>query len=444
MVWVASVSRSGFWADDFLNLTHFNHSLGDLGNDQINKGKYVINVFWALGTMAFGMGSVVPYLLLNTLVLVAGLVMWLRVGVGSRWSAVDAWWIAGLFLATSAWLATAMWSSNITHSAGLFALGAAMCAHARCLRASTRRDCWLWSLVGGLAWTLAQVSDLLYLGILVIAAYCTFHQVEKLRGLGVSRSVATALVGGWNLVVPIVYCATIGYPATVQNSVYGHSGYGYFRQDFDFYRQALAPTTLLTVIYILICVLAVGGAVAAARRRDWFPAAVLGAAVATVVPALVQAQQRDIHYVAIPLLLLFSAVACGIRRALKVASRRRGRLGATLLAGCAVAIILIFRQGEDVRSFFVNTPYGGRLATFRAQVAELTPEGGAICATLNMNAQQRALLIAEMSGEDGFLVPPISASQAFLLAPGQTCPASAAGGHIMVGLNARGDYAASQ
>ena len=42
------MSRSGFWGDDFLFLTHFNRTLGDLSDDHINTGKYAANLFWAL------------------------------------------------------------------------------------------------------------------------------------------------------------------------------------------------------------------------------------------------------------------------------------------------------------------------------------------------------------------------------------------------------------
>ena len=64
LTWVTAVSRSGFWADDFLFLTHYNRTLGDLSDTQTNTGKYAANVFWAVGTSAFGTGSVVPFLLL--------------------------------------------------------------------------------------------------------------------------------------------------------------------------------------------------------------------------------------------------------------------------------------------------------------------------------------------------------------------------------------------
>jgi hypothetical protein len=443
MVWVTAVSRSGFWADDFLNVTHFSRSLGDLSDDHINLGKYTINVFWAVGTLAFGAGSAIPFLLLNTFVFATGLVLWLWAGVRTRWGSSEAWWIGGLFISTAAWMPTALWSSNITHSGGFLALGVGLLAHERCMRARTMRDSFRWSLAGGASWTLAIVSNLLYLGLLVIAAYCAYHQILKIRRFRVTTTKAGIAVGFWNLLIPVVYFVGVAYPATTSSPVYATNGLKFLHQNLHFYREGLAPTNTLLAVYIGAVGLGVAGAVLAVRRRDWFPIAVLGAAGATVIPALVQAQQRDVHYVAMPLLLMFSALAAGARPVLLGQSKQLVRLRAALLLAAAVTLLLVFRQGADVRNFFVQSPMGGSLATFRSQVASLTPEGGLICAHLNLNTKQEDLLIAEMSGENGFLIPPISAAQAYLVPTGKTCPAPGPAAHIAISLNARGSFVAS-
>jgi hypothetical protein len=446
LVWIASVSRSGFWADDFANLTHYNRSLGDLSNEQLNKGKYIINLFWAVGTQAFGTGSVVPFLILTSTIFAAGLVVWLQAGARARWSSLDAWWIGGLFIATAAWFPIALWSSNITHSAAFLALGVGYLAHERCMSARTLRAGLLWSLVGGVAWTLAIVSNLLYLGVLVIAGYCTVHQVVKLRRLGLTTSRIGVAVSSWNLIIPLIYFATIAYPATTASSVYANNGLQFVHANFRYYRAGLAPSILLSALYVVLLVVGIAGGIAAARRRDWFPLSVLAAAGAIAVPAFIQSQQRGVQYLAMPLLLTFSACAAGAHPVL-LSQARRGRgvgsSGAVLLAA-AFMLVLVFRQGTDVRSFFVQTPMGGSLAAFRTQASALTPEGGTVCATLALEPPAQALLNAEMSGEDGFVVPPISAARAYLVAPGQTCPAQGPSSHITISLNPRGSFSASR
>jgi hypothetical protein len=439
-VWVVAVSRSGFWADDFLNVTHYARTLGDLADDHINTGKYVANVFWAVGTIAFGAGSVVPFLMLNGLVFATGLIMWLWAGARASWSSVDAWWIGGVFIATAAWFPTTLWSSNIVHSGGFLALGAGILAHGRAMSARTIRGTACWSVASGAAWTFAVVSDLLYIGLLVIALYCAWHQVCKLRRLGAQMPRATVLVGFWNLLLPVLYFVTVAYPSTTSNKAYARNGLQFVHDNLRFYRSLLAPTDLLTAVYAALLVGASVGALAALRRREFFPIAMLGAAGATALPALVQSQQRGIHYMAMPLLLVFSALAAGARPLLLGEFKP---LKGTLLLAAVATLLLLFRQGADVRAYFAQSPYGSSLATFRSEVASLTPAGGIICARLDLDASHQALFIAEMSGEHGFLVPPISAAQAVLVAGATPCPANGLVAHITVNLNARGDFVAS-
>ena len=440
-VWLTAVSRSGFWADDFLNLTHFSRSLGHLSDDHINTGKYVINVFWAVGTEAFGNGSVVPFLLLNSLVFGSGVFLWLWVGRLGHWSGVVAWWIAALFLATGAWLPTALWSSNITHSGGFFALGAALLAHERAMSAPTARSTLRWSVAGGAAWTAAVISNLLYIGLLPIAAYCAWRQIRKLDSERVNATWVRMGVACWLLLVPVLYFLVVAYPATKSSSAYASTGLGFFRENFDFYRSVLAQTTLMLGLYIAVIIAAIAGAAAGTRRRDWFPIAVLAAAAATAAPAFIQGQQRDVHYLAMPLLLLFSAAGAGARHLLTERSPHPLAIRTGLVVATIATLGLVFTQAGDVRNGFVTTPYGHQLTAFREQVALLTPADGTICAKLALDPPNQALFNAEMSGEDGFLVPPIAAAQAYLLAPSQPCPTAAAA-HITVSLDHRGEFVA--
>jgi hypothetical protein len=438
-VWVTALSRSGFWADDFLNVTHFSRSLGDLSDDHINAGKYIINVFWAVGTEAFGAGSVVPFLLLNSLVFAAGLVIWLRAGAGTRWTSVEAWWVGGLFIATGAWLPTALWSTNITHSGGFLALGVALWAHNHMMKAQARRDATNWALATGLAWTFAVVSNLLYIGFLVLAFYCALFQVSRLRNLGTRTSSAVGIVGFSSLLVPLTYFITVAYPSTTSHGGYTETGLRFVHENLRFYRSVLAPTSLLTALYGVMLVGGLVGALAAMRRRDFFPVTILATAAATALPALVQGQQRDIHYVAMPLLLTFSALAAGVYP-LVLGERRRYK--GVLLLGVTMALLLIFRQSAEIRAYFIDSPYGGSLASFRSEVASLAPAGGMICARLNLDPAHQAFFIAAMSGEDGFLVPPINAAQAYLVTGRSPCPAGQLGARITVNLNGQGNFVA--
>jgi hypothetical protein len=433
------VSRSGFWADDFLNVIHFNRTLGDISDNHINTGKYVINIFWATGTEAFGTGSVAPFLMLNMLVFAAGLVMWLRAGIGWVWGLVDACWIGGLFIAAAAWMPTVLWSSNITHSGGFLALGVGMIAHRQTMGSRTTRGVAGWSLVGGFAWVFAVVSNLIYIGLMPIAAYCTWWQIQKLRPLGFKTRNATFLTGSWNVVLPLVYFAAVAYPGTKSSSAYASTGLRFLHENLRYYRLALAPSALLIAVYGGLLTMAVSGSVVGLRRRDFFPMAVLSAACATAIPALVQGQQRYIHYVAMPLLLLFSAAVLGCRLSL---SGRSHRVKYGVLCGACISLLLIFQQAWNIRDYFIKTPYGSTIKRFRSEVASLAPEGGVICARLDLDDAHRALFIAALSGEDGFRMPPISAAQVSFTQDGKPCATTSPPVYITVGLGQRGEFVA--
>ena len=438
MVWVTALSQSGFWADDFLWVTHFARSLGDVTDYHFNIGKYTINVFWALGTEVFGDGSVLPFLLMNMLVFAVGLITWLQVGVRRQWNYIDAWWVGGIFIATGAWLPTVLWASNITHAGGFLALGVAMSAHYRAMDAHDVRHVRCWSVLGGIAWMGAVASNLIYVGFLVLAVYCAVYQYRKLLCLEVETMVAST-VWIWNLVLPIVYFIVIGYPGATASSPYAKTGLQFIRENLHFYRMALAPNAILVIVYVALILAGVIGGIFSARRRNFFPLAVLVAAGAMALPALVQSQQRYVNYMAMSLLLLFSAVASGLVPAFRIGSERRTYM---VVGGSLVALVLIFHQGDELRSYFTRTPYGSDLARFRSEVASLTPEDGNICATLNLDTQQESLFIAEISGENGFRVPPIDAEHAILVPRETSCPPGASVTHIRISVNQRNGFVA--
>jgi hypothetical protein len=249
------------------------------------------------------------------------------------------------------------------------------------------------------------------------------------------------MTGAWGLLLPVIYFATVAYPATTAHGPYSHNGLSFVRRNLHYYKSVLAPTGVLQALYLVLAILALAAAVRAARDRDYFPLAVLGAAGATLMPALLQGQQQNIYYVAMPLLLLFSSLGAGVRSAL---GQRpvHPRTAYVALAVATVGLVLVFVHAGDNRNAIMQSPFGRTLASFRSQVASLVPADSSICAKLDMSAPQQQGFIADMSGTDGFLVPPINAGQAQLMASGLP-PCSPGDASITVRLNPRGDFVAS-
>jgi hypothetical protein len=442
ITWVVALSRSGFWADDFLLITTYSRSLGTLTDVATNGAKYTGNLFWAVATTAFGDGSAIPFLVLNTLIFVAGVTLWLRFGLAARWSRTAAWWVAGGFIASATWLPIALWSANVVHSAGFLALGLGLFAHQRCVTSETHRHAASWCAVSTLAWTLAVVSNILFTGLLVMGAYCAWAQFLKLRAFGRSR-VGDVILSAANVLVPVLWIATVAYPATTALTPYSHPGIQFVVANLAYYQLSLAPTWPLVAIYLGVTAVAFLLALVALRRRDPFPMAVLCAAGLIAASVLIQQQQRAIHYAAMPILLILSAVATGIHSALPARMHARWMRAPAGVVGVA-ALIMIFQQGADVRSFFVDTPYGSDLAVFRSQVAALTAPNSVICAQLKMTSDEHNLLTAEMSGARGFTIPPIDAEGVDFTSVNGHCPGSGPSSEIVFSVNDRGEFVASR
>lgn len=446
---VLAISRSGFWADDFLYLTHFNHSLGSLTNDHVNVGKYVSNLFWGLGTTVFGRSSVAPYLVANAAVLATGVGLWLRAATSRGLTRNQAIWIVGLFVATGAWWPGAMWSSNITHSGAFLGLGAgALCAE-QGLAARSGRATVLWMIASGAGWTFAAASNLAYIGVLVLAAWYVVLAARILTERGWGRAAIGAL-GLWNLLVPLLYFFLVALPSTTSFAPYSHSSLSRLGPNLSYYRAEFAPTFALQLMYVVIIAIALAGAAISARRRRWFGTVTIATAAAVAVPALVQGQQRALNYVAMTLLLLFTAATIGTSslgvelanwRA-KAAGREGVRAASPIVAIVAIVTILaMFAHEANVQHYFESTPYGGALKRTRSQVARLVPARARLCVRMDLDPAAQTLLIAEMNGANGFRVPPIDAVSVALTPAGLGCPSATAS--VTIAQDAAGNFVAS-
>jgi len=418
--------RSGFWADDFLSLTFYSSS-SNFFNLSVDLGKFATNVFWKFGTMAFGSGSAVPYLLLNTAIFVSGLAMWIFACRGKYWPGSIGWWIAGMLMANAAWLPITMWSSNVTHSAAFFSLGVAMLCHERVINAEDYRHAILWSLTGAIAWTAVIASDSLYLGVVILGAYCALVQCHFLQRWKKSRWLSFSIFG-WNILPPVLYFVLVGYPQQVKSAAYSGGGLRFLSVNFQYYHLQLSPSVWTNAIYLFIAAVTCCGAMGALYRRDYFPAACVVAAAVMIGIILTQSNQRDVHYTVMAFMLILSACASGWTTCFRTYEWTRRNASLFCRAALSTGILalgVLFHSGINLRSYFSASPYGGELSIFREGVSTLVPRGAQLCAILNLSQSNVQLFDAEISGTRGFSVAPISASSTYLVANRSQCPLTA-------------------
>src|ERR1035441_2643985 len=306
--WFGALLKSGFLADDFYQLVTYSN-LSHFLTLKYDQGQIPINAFWTIGYVAFGTGSAIPYLLLDTSVFALGLFLWLHAGSARLWDGIHNWWLAALALAAASWMLIALWSANITHSTAMLALGLALVAHERSLRSRQPNNLLLWSLLCALSFTLVVASDPLYIGILPLCACCAWEQTFPLRQLGKRRRLESLL--SWSVLLPLLYFLVIAYPEKSAVSAYTGSSLGYLAKDWSFYVAQMAPTRSIKAVYLVIFVATGVAAIWAVRYRRFFAiACCLSAALMTGI-ILTERQQLFTNYTFMPFLLVLSGCIAG-------------------------------------------------------------------------------------------------------------------------------------
>lgn len=411
--WLSALMRAGFWADDFTNLTLYGGGVGDLSDTARNDGKYTINFFWWLGSVAFGNSVALPFLLVVGLTTMTGVALWLRSGIGRHWSGTQAWWIAGALCATATPLGVMLWSSNIVHAVSFLCLAVALAAHNRAVSAPTPVQSLLWSAAGAGAWLLLIVSNPLYLGALTLAVLFAWREsrswIVRATQSSTGRRLLTTAVFGAQVGIPSLYFLLIAYPRTTSRSSYSTFGLGEVRGNVAFYIGRLAPMWWERWTYVALVVAATLLALRCVKR-DLLPIALVTGAFGIALPVFMQGQQRADHYLAIPALLLFSAIAVALPGSPKLRPTQvPGWAEALGLIAASFAIVAIFAGSGAVRSWWVATPLGSQIAQLRQEIAAQTVPGESVCLRIDMDSAEAAVFKAGIAGGAALRLPPVEA-----------------------------------
>jgi hypothetical protein len=437
--WFGALVKSGFLADDFLNLVTYSN-FSHFFSIQYDDGQFPVNVFWTVGYISFGTGSAIPYLLVDTTVFVSGLFLWLRAGTARRWAAPQGWWIAAFVLASAAWMLIALWSSNVSHSIALLALGAAMLVQERAVDSTRCRRLLFWSLAEALAFTLMVASDPLYIGVLPLAVYCTVEQVSVLRSLGVDRRLHGLL--SWSVLLPLLYFFLISYRVKNSDAAYAGSNIEYLARDWAFYVAQMAPTRLIKAAYLTVFLATGVGSVWALRYRQFFAVACCLSVGLMGGIILSERQQLFTNYTVVPSLLILSACVAGwttVFRSGGFGIVRRCWWVPPLAATVLVAIL--FYSGGAIRAYFEATPYGTErgLVQLRDSVATLSPPGEPLCVVETMGSSDEVEFNAWIANGDAFLVDPVDAAYTSVVSAPSDCLAGVPT-IVDVGVARNGDF----
>jgi hypothetical protein len=401
-VWLASMTKADFWADDFSNLTKYGRTFGPILE---TDGKLIINLYWFVGSYFFGSGSVIPYLLLNFLVFVGSIFILTKAAISRGWHKNYTLLILTGLFGSGTIFAFLIWSSNIVHLASLFGLSCAIYIQEFARKAHSSRLTLLLASVIGFIWTFTTLSNPLYLAVIVLGLFFVHEQYSAHL---VSRDFKLLLkLLFLNLFLPIVGFVFLSYPRVTKQSAYDLSGNEFILDNIQFYITPLANIPYLLLLFTVFLIALGFALIIELKKRNFLPLILVSTALGVTYPILIQGQQRGIHYFSIPVILLVSSVY-SMKISLAFISRQR-ILGLFSKISMAALIVLIVASTTWTRAWYTTTPFGQPLTEPRKDISKLVKPMGSVCLSFKMPDENRNFFIGGMGGTNGFLLPPINA-----------------------------------
>jgi hypothetical protein len=407
---ITSLVSSSFFADDFTNMVKYNRNFGSVSE---SDGKLVINVFWFLGTTFFGTASPLPFLLMNIAVFVFSFILLHQAFVLSRWNTGGVYWILSIVFSLGVIFPILLWSSNIVHTVALFCLCLNIFIQQRFLSESdliSFKDVVRQAFLVGIVWMICTLTNPLYIGLMALGTYFGFEQHRKFENskkFRMNKSLIQIL--SLNVAPALIGFLLVAYPRVTAQSAYDISGTKFISGNIRFYLETINSNRIFPFILPLIAFALLLTIVIELKNSNFLPAALFLATVLIIYPILIQGQQRAVHYFSIPVILIVLSFLSSINRRDGISLNFFIKLLSRMFIIMIVSALVM--GGSSIRSWFVSTPYGSSLEKTRSSIAEVLLDGEKLCVILQMDSAEQNRFIASMGGSNGFLVPPINASE---------------------------------
>lgn len=419
---LTGIFTAGFFADDFTNLVRFNRSWGDL-SPMVNDGKFTMNLMWALGTLAFGASTPIPYLIAVTLLYWLGMVIFALSGQVLGWySATGSLWILSFQSATSFYLGITLWSSNVVHAASVFFIGLAFLSFVQGSVATDWKFSGRNSLFVSLFIGLAIVSNPLYLGFALLSVKSAMASRSLLiqskipeRGLGF-REKLFVYIQFIAAISPIVYSFFIAIPSVTSKAIYSLASQSDALSNLEFYWEQSSALAPVRVVLAFVLITPLYSVVAEIARRRFVPLILLAAALSVFAILLLQSSQRSIHYLTMPMAVL---VVLAVKAIMEVRESHNAFLRAMAVLTGSLVLLSVFVGSTWQRSWFTEQTHTKSVNELRTNVFDLARGEDKICLELAMDDSQSNRLVASIGGDNGFRVYPFSFSSVEFRAEGK-------------------------
>jgi hypothetical protein len=392
---LASISRSQFFADDFLWGSRFQNSPGSLFNGSAYAGRLLgNNLYWFFMGLAVGHGSAVPYLMTNLSLILASYVLVYHSFKRHRPALV----VSFTFLSISASLfESVLWSANISHCLGFFFVAATACCLTRLKDKNSRRQTLFFLPLISVIASLAILSNQIFIGPAFLFFLWALIEVFKITRYSMTHSFTALFSFLWLLLICAfsVKSSNQFWASFGARDLYGLSFHA-IRPNIDWYwnllvaNNSVQKTLLITAVLSWITLIVIR-----LSRRDQFiqifAGPILGLSV--LIPVLAQANQRSSTYLLLPL-----AATPLIYIHEKSETKFDPKFFVNLIQYVLVisAVLLIFLSGRDVRSYFSENSRGQSLQNISQQVDEL--DESSLCFVLDSEVELQRFAAETQAG----------------------------------------------
>lgn len=408
-----AVDRSHFFADDFYWASDARSNMSEIFSPTHSDGRPLSNIlYWFFATEIFGFSSSIPYVVTNLALILTGLYFWAVILFKLSFSFLNIAIITVLIMFSAPLYGTVFWASNVTHSLSFLILpisiGRIIEISAHPAKTTRIRIFLTYVLLS----SICLINPQLNFTVLTATVFTTFV-ICKNKQAEVGSGFILACI---SLPVIAIAFASLG---VLKKSSYGisikaiHSNLVHYNESFTLSNGWLQLTV---VAIITISILHV---IREALKKRFFPLAILIVGVTSFMPALVQPDQRAIQYALIPLLsvaILFIDFLANLDL-LESLSNYASLQKLFNVSGVAALGSLLFVGGNDVRSYFAQSPPGSHISNISAS---FTNESESICLVTD-TLEKSNLLNAQTSGARAFMPPFAQTNSARIVSDQNSC-----------------------
>jgi len=420
----AAYLRTGFYADDFMQMGTFYHNAIPYGHTSITLGRYWANVFWGISTTAFGTTSDAPYLIFSTLIFFAGL-YFIYLSIKPILELQYYLWALVILFASGCTLPLMLWASNNVHSMAILTISVGIFGFSKQFLYQRGVEIFSkYSIIESLTYSLMLFANPLYSPFLLIGIISCFLKLRQIRVKKrnfVSRIWMTYFLL-MQIILPFTVLLTISIPQTLKNSAYKQSRLVYIWKNIQFYSDQIAPRHIVMFIYALIFFLGVLAFITAIVKRHWMAMLFFYLGFSILIPILMQQNQHFLNYLVMP---IFTIVIGILLEFSFLRSSRESILNNYFTSISFIFVfIILFAGSTSVREWYIDYNAGYAIYKLRIEMSSLVPPNSNLCLEENLSTAQKSWLEGGLDYQWGLLHSPVNASSVVFASRSGCKPAS--------------------